>query len=493
MTRLTFSMRRRWRNHTGNQGIDPLQICEPKTLEEIVEIVLRAERVGCTVRAVGSGHSWSDVALTPGFLLRPTGLASPLDLERAILRDEPTVAPLVRVESGIRIRELNAHLDSLSLALPNMGGYDGQTIAGVISTSTHGSGLRFGPLPELVRSLDIVGSGGRIYRIERAGGPTDPDGYARHYPERSLLQDDHVFRAAVVGLGCMGVIYSIMLAVQPKFYLREVRTMSDWKQVSEQLRTGAVLRENRHYEVLLNPYERDGSHNCLITTRNEVSAEQYARDPHRSRHFLVEFLSSLKITPALINLASGIWPKASPSMIDRAMKELADVDYTNVSYRVLNIGAANRLPAYSCEIGIPIDARELYIGAVERIFEVAARHRDEGNVYQSSPISLRFVRGSDAYLSMMHGGETMMIELIMLTHTEGGLELLADYENELYAFGGRPHWGQANTLTGSDGLVASMYQQLDSWLEVHARLNASGVFDSPFSKRVGIAKSRFVG
>jgi hypothetical protein len=179
-------------------------------------------------------------------------------------------------------------------------------------------------------------------------------------------------------------------------------------------------------------------------------------------------------------------------MIDQAMTGLADADYTNVSYRVLNIGAANRLPAYSCEIGVPIDERGLHIGAVERIFEVAARHRDEGNVYQSSPISLRFVHASDAYLSMMNGRDTMMIELIMLTHTEGGFELLADYEEELYAFGGRPHWGQVNTLTGSDGLVASMYPRFRNWLEVHGTLNASGVFDSPFSKRVGIAKSRFV-
>lgn len=492
MTRLTFSMRRRWRNHTGNEGIDPLRICRPTTLEEIVELVRDAESSGCTVRAVGSGHSWSDVALTRGFLLQPTGLAKPLELEQGLVRGDRAGGPLVHVQSGMRIRELNSHLDSLGLALPNMGGYDGQTIAGVISTSTHGSGLRFGPLSDFVRSLEIVGSGGRIYRIERQDGPTDAAAYRERYPERALLQDDHAFNAVVVGMGCMGVIYSVMLEVQLKFYLREVRTMSTWDKVSEQLRRGEVLRENRHYEVLFNPYERDGVHHCLITTRNEVSAEQYEHDSHRARHFWVELFSSLSITPRVINLIAGIWPKLSPSLIDRAMSGLADVDYTNVSYRVLNVGAANRLPAYSCEIGVPIDDRGLHIAAVERIYEIAARHRNEGEVYQSAPISLRFVRASDSLLSMMHGRDTMMIELIMLTHSEGGFELLADYEEELYAFGGRPHWGQVNTLTGSDGLVASMYPRLSEWLEVHGTLNASGVFDSPFSKRVGIAKSRFV-
>ncbi|MBV9006275.1 MAG: hypothetical protein JO181_16555 [Solirubrobacterales bacterium] len=179
-------------------------------------------------------------------------------------------------------------------------------------------------------------------------------------------------------------------------------------------------------------------------------------------------------------------------MIDRALSTLADRDYTNVSYRVFNIGTANDLPAYSAEIGVPVDDRGLHIQAVEKIFEVAARRRKLGHAYQSSPISLRFVQASDALMSMMYGRDTMMIELIMLTHTEGGFELLADYEEAFYALGGRPHWGQVNSLTGSDGLITSMYPRFDDWLAVHRQLNASGVFDSPFSKRVGISASRFV-
>lgn len=71
------------------------------------------------------------------------------------------------------------------------------------------------------------------------------------------------------------------------------------------------------------------------------------------------------------------------------------------------------------------------------------------------------------------------------------MELLAAHEEALYALGGRPHWGQVNTLTGSHELVASMYPRWADWLAVHERFNASGVFDSPFSKRVGISTARF--
>jgi hypothetical protein len=514
VARLTFSLRRKWRNHTGNQGVDPLRVLEPGTLEQLVEIVREAEAAGCTVRAVGSGHSWSDVALTRGFLLLPTRLARPLEIEPEILR--PGVAsdsdggdgpggggggegnarsdgaePLVRVQGGMRIRELNAHLDALGLALPNMGGYDGQTVAGVLATATHGSGIGFGPIADDARSLDLVAAGGERCRIEPAGGITDPAAFVALRPEWTLLQDDQAFDAARVAMGCLGVLYAVTLAVQRKFYLREARTLSTWAEVRSQLLDGRLLRENRHCEVYFNPYPRDGGHRCLITTRNEVTRERYERDPHRARHFITELLSKLPFTSWAINLLTGIWPQISPYLIDRALRALADTDYTNVSYRVLNIGAANYLPAYSAEIGVPVDERGLHLQAVERVFEVADRHRRLGNAYQSSPISLRFVRASTASMAMMQGRDTMMIELIMLTHTEGGFELLADYEDALYALGGRPHWGQCNTLTGSDGLLDAMYPRYREWLAVHARLNGSGVFDSPFSKRVGISGARF--
>jgi hypothetical protein len=94
-------------------------------------------------------------------------------------------------------------------------------------------------------------------------------------------------------------------------------------------------------------------------------------------------------------------------------------------------------------------------------------------------------------MSMMQGHDTMMIELIELSRCDGGYELLAAYERELGRLGGRPHWGQVNTLTASDGLLDSMYPRYPDWLRVHNELNSSGVFDSPFTERVGISAPRF--
>ncbi|MBS1869412.1 MAG: FAD-binding protein [Actinobacteria bacterium] len=483
--------RTRWQNHTGNQGVDPLEIVRPTTLAELVELVQRAERDGVTVRAVGSGHSWSDVALTTGFLVETHGLDRCPPGPPPHLREGVDGERLVWTEAGIPLHKLNPLLHERGLALSNMGGYDAQTVAGVLATSTHGSGIAFGPIADAVRSLDLVAVGGAVYRIEPADGPTDPAAFAAAHPERELVQDDDAFHAVVVSMGCMGIVYGVMLAVEPAYCLREVRTLTTWAAVKRDLldpqRT--VLGAHRHYEVLVSPYpDKDGQHTCLVTTRDPVRCRR--RGAIRTRSRLVELTSAFPLTSSILNLILGVWPRIAPRLIDAQMKAIARKDYENVSYKVLNIGHANLLRAYSSEIGVPFEG-DTHVHAVERVFEVAAQRRRLGAAFHSSAFSLRFVKGSPAFASMMHGRDTMMIELILLTHTEGGMELLAAHEEALYALGGRPHWGQVNTLTGSHELVASMYPRWADWLAAHARFNASGVFDAPFAKRVGIATARF--
>jgi L-gulono-1,4-lactone dehydrogenase len=442
-----FEQRKRWRNHTGNQSIEPLRIYRPATLAELQEIVRTAEADGATVRAVGSGHSWSDVALTTGYLVRTDRLSRLLEVD----------GNLVRVEAGMRIRELNQHLADHGLALTQMGGYDAQTVAGVISTSTHGSGLELGAIADYVRSLELVASGGRHVTLERG----DPQ-----------------FDAAIVAMGCMGVIYAATLEVEPHYWLTEVRDMSTWERLRGQI--PAALAGNRHYEVYLNLY---GEHRCVVCRRNRTAdpGKRRARDRLR-RHWWMELASQSKVIPFVGNLILDALPDSAPKRTDQMLGWLADNEYSGPSYKVLNIGAANLLPAYSSELAVPLAN---YEEAIDRLIAVAARHRALGRVYHTGLVSLRFVKASPAYLSMMHGRDTMMIELIQATDTEGGYELLGAYEDALYDIGGRPHWGQVNTLTGP---LDRMYPEFDRWLAVHDELNASGVFDSPFSKRVGISR-----
>jgi FAD/FMN-containing dehydrogenase len=488
---MDFEVRKTWKNQLGNQRIDPLRIYEPRSIAEVQAIVRLARESGVTVRAVGSGHSWSDVALTEGFLLKTNGLARVPAPEPDFVRPQWAGRKLVRAEGGTRIKELNDWLDEHGLGLSNMGGYDRQTVAGVTATSTHGSGIAFGPLNDQLRSLDVVVGDGSVQRIEPSDGPTDRAAYeAHHGAARTLVQDDHVFHAVCVGIGCMGVICTAMLEVRDRFHMREVRELHPWAKVRADLETGAVLDEHEHYELAFSPYDDGYAYPFLVTTRNTTSDPRNRPWDKRMRNWLVEAAALFPFTPQIINLVLDVAPSLAPRLLLGSVKSLVKDEYDEISFRVFNIGTLNILPAYSCEVGVPMDGR--HIEAVETIFRVARERRELGQVYQSSPIALRFVKASPAYLSMMNGRDTMMIELIGLNGNDGGIELLKAYEEALYALGGRPHWGHINTLSGSHGFVESMYPRYREWMDVRSRLDPDGVFDGPFSKRVGLSADRFI-
>ena len=473
-----------WHNHTGNQICHPREIARPRSLEDLVDLVHRAEREGTTIHAVGAGHAWSDVALTDGLLVEPEHLGGLAELDDGTFGQGAAGRRLVRVLAGTHLRDLNAALDRIGLALPNMGGYDAQTLAGVVSTSTHGSGLRFGPFPDLVRSLDVVASGGEVVRIEPPDGPTDPASFEAVYGgARRLVQDERAFDAAICAMGCLGLVHSLVIEVRERFWLDEVRTLGTWEQLRDTLTPDGVLGEGDHYELFLNPYAGgDGRHRVLVTRRADCPPPDRLPPDKTRRHPLTELEASLPVTGFVLRLLARHWPSLIVKRFDDTLAGMVDDGYASLSYKVFNIGEANKLPAYSMELGVALeDGRHLE--AVDRILEIAAERRAEG-VYHTSPIALRFVAPSRASASMMHDRATMMVELIMVDGTPHGFDLLAGCEERLADLEVRPHWGQYNTLTAER--VRALYPRWEDWLSVYGQLNASGVFASPFGSRIGL-------
>jgi hypothetical protein len=479
--------RQTWADYVGLRQWQPLRVFRPTTLDELRSIVRQAEQEGCRVKAVGSGHAFSDVAVTRDFLIDTHGLKKPLQLERGLLRPGSQPETLFETEAGIVVHDLNTTLWDAGLGLVNMGGYDGQTIAGVVSTSTHGSGLGFGPLSGQVVSLTLVGAAGKVYRIEPANGITDPAQWAVRHPDIELRQDDDWFYACQVGIGCLGVVYSVVLRVRERYYLKEERSLSTWSQVKRDLLDGQVLRENRHYEVLVNPYAIGGEHSCLITRRNPVPAPAVPPLVQPNRNFFVELAASIPGVSGLLLTIMNSYPPLTPTILNKAMESLVG-DYVDRSYYVFNIGAANDVPGYGSEIGFTLDQ---YQAATERIFQIAEQRQQAGQAYLTSPVSLRFVQASKAYLSMMYAADTCMIEFPMLKGTIGGQELLQQIETEMYAFGGRPHWGLLNFLSGANDLIAAMYPKLPAWLAVYQQLNPNGLFENGFTERCGFSARSF--
>jgi FAD/FMN-containing dehydrogenase len=480
-------LRQTWKDCVAARIVQPLAVFRPTTLDELRSILRQASQHGCRVKAVGSGHSFADVASTTDFLIETHGLNKVLDLEHDVLRADADTSELFAVECGMRVRDLNEALWDASFGLINMGGYDGQTVMGVVSTSTHGSGIEFPPLAHFVASLTTVVANGRTLRIEPRDGMTDPAKWAAKHPDIELVQDDDWFHAVQVGIGCMGVVYSVVLRVQPRYWMIEQRSVTTWRALKPQLEDGAPLRDNRHWEVLVNPYQVNGEHTCLITRRNPVDEPAAPSHELPQRNFIVELLAKARFSGAVLLSVINHFPDLVPQVTDQALRVLAR-DYVDRSYRVFNVGAANDVPAYGSEIGFPM---RTYIAATERILEIAGHAQRVGKAYLTSPFSLRFCKASPAFLSMMFEADTCMIEFPMLANTVGGYELLRKIETEMYAFGGRPHWGLLNFLSGGRELIQQMYPQFDKWEAVRRQLDPDGMFANAFTERVGITPIAF--
>jgi hypothetical protein len=481
--------REEWSNCIGNQRAFPLNIFHPATLAEVIAIVRRAESENRKLRAVGSGHSFSDIALTDDFLIDTHGLKKVLTLDTETLKASVQTSMLVEVECGITIADVNDKLDEMGLALINMGAHTAQTVVGALSTSTHGSGISLGSAASFVRSIVVVASEGKVYRIEPADGITDPGKFKSKHSDIELRQDDDWFKSVVIGLGCMGVVYSVTVEVIEKYWLRETRTVSKWSQVKADLLKGDVLRENRHYEVLVNPYKLNGDHTCLVTARNETSKPEHPSPERANRSPLSVGFSFLPrpliwLFGKLESLKLRLLPGSAPRTIENSIKALADEEYVAKSYRVLDIGAPNYVAAYSSELALAEDDHS-YIAAAKKIIELAERNRATKNIYHTVPFSLRFVAKHDLYLSMMYGRDTCMIEVPMIDPTNGGMEILKDIEVALIELGARPHWGQIHYLAGGISLIRKMYPMLDKWLAVRRLLNSRGTFNNGFSQRCG--------
>jgi hypothetical protein len=131
-----------------------------------------------------------------------------------------------------------------------------------------------------------------------------------------------------------------------------------------------------------------------------------------------------------------------------------------------------------------------YVDAVDRVLKMAQEHWDLGKYMQTSPVALRMVKASNAYLSMQqneHNQPACMIELLSLADTVGCKELFYRYQRALFKYGGRPHWGlDFSTITGNNGLLETMYPKFNEWKTAYDAFNHNGTFNNRFTDRMGL-------
>ncbi len=176
-------------NWSGNYTYGTDRLDTPGTRDEVQRLVVGGGRL----KALGSRHSFDGIADT-------TGAQVSLDRMKEIVLDRD--AGTVTVGAGVRYGDVAPYLDGEGFALHNLASLPHITVVGACATGTHGSGVKNGSLSTAVSALELVTADGKVVALSRADG------------ER--------FRAAVVGLGGLGIVTRVSLDVEPTFEMTQV-------------------------------------------------------------------------------------------------------------------------------------------------------------------------------------------------------------------------------------------------------------------------------
>jgi L-gulonolactone oxidase len=426
----------RWRTwgHTKECRPATIEICS--SVLELAEELERARAAGQTVKVVGSGHSFTDIACTDGRLIEVAGLDRVLDVDPD--------ACTATVEAGISIKQLNLELGLRGLALPNMGDIDRQTLAGAVSTGTHGTGATFGGLATFIRGMELLTADGETLWCS-------PD------------EEPEVFACARVGLGALGIVTKIALECVPAFNLHHVERKRRLPDVLAEL--DAMVDANEHFEFYWLPH----TETCATITNNRTA--EPARPKSAYKTWRAEVFYPNFVFGAFV--AAG---RAFPAKVPRLAEIMASTvgaaeligrsDAVFVSTRILRFA--------EMEYSIP---REHATAAVLAVSELI----DEGDHRVSFPIEVRFVAADDIPLSMAGARDSCFVAVHMAAGVDyepyfRGVEAIMD------DFGGRPHWGKLHFQTAET--LAPRYPEFDRFLAVRDRLDPDRRFTNAYLDRV---------
>ena len=477
-----------WKNATENIEVTPRRYFYPESVEDLCLIVREAEKQNLRVRAVGSGHSFSEVAKGKDFLMDMKHLKGAAKYDINLVEIQNKEKHFVLADAGITIRRLNRKLHSWGLALSNMGAVDFQTISGALMTGTHGTGIKRPAIPDMVRALRIVGKYGEKMQIEPTDGITN---MARHdqTSDLKLIKDDEIFYSALLSFGAMGIVFQLVMEVETSFWIRENRVLMSWKDLKKDLENGDFMKKVNEHDFVafrVNPYNVKGEHLCSVVYQDALP-DNASMVKKMQRNILGTIASNMEVLiEGTINLLNRK-PQRSGKRIQTALKFSKVVNYTDRSFKVLyQSGAAVTRFGISSEFAFPAESQTI-IKAVEHVFATNENLNKNAGLYQSSHISLRLVPPSEAYLSSAYHRSTLYVDIPILHTTIGDFEILEKYQVEMMKLGGIPHWGKINNMLYlNNQFIRDNYPKWDAWRKVRRSLDPNGTFLNDFIIEMGL-------
>ena len=424
-----------WRNWAGNQKASPLSIDAPRSVAELAALVASASEQGQKVKAVGSGHSFTSAAATNGRMIRLENLSGILHVDRATCR--------VTVGAGTRLSELNTLLDAEGLALANLGDIAYQTVAGAISTSTHGTGKALTGLAGQVVAMKLVNGHGEIIECSQSVNP-------------------HIFDVARVSVGALGVITEYTLQAVPSFRLRALEQPMRLDDVLENAHD--LASTNDHFEFFWIPHTK-----WALTKRNNRTEDELQPLPRVKGWIEKTFMENYAFG-AVCRIG-----RARPSLIPRlatALPSSGSREYVDQSFKIFASPRIVRF--YEMEHALPVEA------LVPALKEIRAMVDRKGYLL-NFPVEVRFTKGDDVPLSTAYGRDSAYIAVHVYKRMECE-PFFRDVEDILRAYDARPHWGKMHYREADE--LSKLYPRWDEFITLRNQLDPQRTFSNAYSDTV---------
>ncbi|HET9075757.1 MAG TPA: D-arabinono-1,4-lactone oxidase [Acidimicrobiales bacterium] len=427
-----------WGNWAGNQTVAGITVERPGDTEDVAAVVRRAVASGSRVKAVGAGHSFSGIARPEQVMLDLSALQGLHTFDRD--------SGLVTVGAGTSLRRLNDLLAGVGLAMPNLGDIDAQSLAGAISTGTHGTGAKYGGLSAAVAGLEMVMADGSVLTCSPAEQP-------------------EMWSAARVGLGALGVITRVTLRCVPLFALRAEEGPMGLDELLD--RFDELVASSDHFEAYWFPHT-----GRALTKRNArlPLAEGLDRLPGWKEWLNDEFLSNRvfgwvvelgKRKPSLIPAANGL-----------AARALGSRSFTDLSFKVFT--SPRRVRFREMELAVPRPAAAVAIREVVDAVESSGMHI-------AFPVELRVAAADDIPLSTASGRDSAYLAFHVPASVDHR-EYFRLVARVLDGYGARPHWGKIHELDAE--LLRTRYPRFDEFVRLRDAVDPRGLFSNGYLDRV---------
>jgi L-gulono-1,4-lactone dehydrogenase len=427
-----------WSNWAGTYSVTPQRTVHPRTTADVADLIAKASEQDLSVKAIGSGHSFTDIGVTRGVLVHLDQLRGVTSVDRK--------TGLVKVAAGTPLSELNAVLWNMGLSMTNLGDIDAQTISGAISTGTHGTGHAFGGLATQVRGLQLVTANGEILNCS-AGENAD------------------VFAAARLGLGALGVITEVTLKCEPAFALRALEAPASYDALIETIK--ASVADNDHFEFYWFPHTR----RVLTKANNRLPGSTGLKPLGRLKSWVDDEFLSNKVFEKVNRLTT--WrPSLVPAANNFAARVLSAREYTDRSYKVF--ASPRRVRFREMEYALPRDALPHVIDEIDEWIK-----RTGENI--GFPVEVRFAAADDIPLSTAYGRDTCYVAVHQYHRLPFEKYFLA-VEHIVRSVEGRPHWGKLHFLTAEQ--LAPLYPRFADFVAMRDRLDPDRRFSNDYLRRV---------